>query len=423
MSLTPFRFVHATNVRLDQPLWGIGAVSGQARHLAEEATNLAFEQIVETCIEHEAAFLLLTGNTLDASHGNRARILLEQACERLAQHDCRVFLVPGESDPAHTWNDGAGLPTGCTILLASQTDAVPVLRDGVRIATIEPYQDRQSGTAGIDAGIRVGLVGGNQHPELQSQLAAEDDKTLDVRHLDRFPSLASFGYLALGGGSQRVTVRLPRGLAHDPGCPQPLDGRQTAALGCTLVEVDSDGHLATRLLPTAIVRREEIALPVSEETGWDELVTTMQTALINRDPLPTERLWLVRWVIDGTGEVIASLMEPEARQELAELVEAELEDDGPLLRIHEVEVTARWSESIDIAHAGSVYEEFTTLIDEQTAEHVAQFRRGLASRDWPEAGWVRHILAAAEQASAENVMREGLHLARRHLLGDGKDAA
>lgn len=423
MSLTPFCFVHATNVRLDHPLWGIGAVSGQARHLAEEATNLAFKHIIEACIEHEAEFLLLTGNTLDAAQGPRARILLEQACERLAEHDCQVFLVPGESDPAHSWNGGADLPSNSKIFLASQSEAVPVRRDGRTLATIEPYQDRQHTSANSTAGVRIGLVGGTQHPELQTLLAAEDAKSLDIRHLDRFPSLAGFGYLALGGGSQRVSVRLPRGLAHDPGCPQPLDGRQTPALGCTLVEVDSDGHLATRLLPTAIVRREEISLPVAQGMGWDELVTTMQTALINRDPLPTERLWLVRWILDGVGEVIDSLLDPAARQELAELVEAEVDDDGPLLRIHEIEVTFRWKESIDFALAGSVYEEFTTLIDEQADEHLAQFRRGLASRDWPEAGWVKHVLEAAEQANAANVTREAQHLARLHLRGTGKDAA
>jgi DNA repair protein SbcD/Mre11 len=423
MSHTPFCFVHATNVRLDHPLWGIGAVSGPARHLAEEATNLAFAQIIEACVEHKAAFLLLTGNTLDAAQGSRARILLEQACERLAEHDCQVFLVPGESDPAHLWDGGAHLPSNSRIFLASQPEAVPVRRDGLTLATIEPYQDRQNTAANSTTGIRIGLVGGKQHPELQTLLAAEDDKSLDIRHLDRFPSLAGFGYLALGGGSRRATVRLPRGLAHDPGCPQPLDGRQTAALGCTLVEVDSDGHLATRLLPTAIVRREEIAIPLTQEMDWDQLVTAMQAALISRDPLPSERLWLVRWIIDGAGEVIDSLLDPAARQELTELVEAELDDDGPLLRIHEVEVTSRWKESIHIALAGSVYEEFMMLIDEQTDEHLAQFRRGLASRDWPEAGWVKHVLEAAEQANAANVTREAQHLARLHLRGSGKDAA
>src|SRR5690606_9064338 len=179
---------------------------------------------------------------------------------------------------------------------------------------IETYQDRQHSAPAAASGVHVGLVGGNQHPELSALLAAEDSGTLDIRHLARFPGLVNFGYLALGGGSRRITVKLPQGMAHDPGCPQPLDGRQTAAQGCTLVEVDRNGHLTTRLLPTAIVRREEIALSVTPEMDWDALVRAMQTALSDRDPLATERLWLVRWVIDGSGEVINSLLEPAARQ-------------------------------------------------------------------------------------------------------------
>jgi hypothetical protein len=70
-----------------------------------------------------------------------------------------------------------------------------------------------------------------------------------------------------------------------------------------------------------------------------------------------------------------------------------------------------------------VYEEFAALVDENADAHLEQFRRGLLSRDWPEAGWVKHVLAAAEQASAGSVKREGLQLGRQHLLGPGRDAA
>lgn len=424
MSLSPFRFVHATNVRLDQPMWGIGAVTGEARRLAEDATNLAFNQIVDTCIEHDAAFLLLTGNTIDMAHGHRGKMLLEQACERLAEHRCDVFIMPGESDPAHAWQSGLHLPASVTVFLTQHAAPVPVSRGGTTLATIEPYHDRQNVTPASHAGgLRVGLIGGSQHPELQKLLAGDADGQLDVKHLDRFPTLINFSYLALGNGSERVTVQLPRGLAHDPGCPQPLDGRQTASLGCTLVEVDRAGQLQTRLIPTPIVRREEIDIQVTAEMDWDALITAMQTALLDCDPLPTERLWLIRWMIDGEGDVIASLMEPSSQQELAELVEAELNDDSDLVRIHEVEVKARWSDAIDITQAGSVYEEFTTLIEEHAGEHLTQFRRGLSARDWPEAGWVRHIIDTAEQAKAKNVALLGRDLAQKHLLGNQRDVA
>lgn len=416
MANSPFCFVHATNTRLDQPLWGIGAVSGEARRLAEEATNLAFQHVVETCIEHGAAFLLLTGNTFDAAHPHRARMLLEQACERLAEHDCDVFLIPGQSDPAAAYAHGTHLPHNTAVFLG-HSDSESVIRDGVTLATIEPFRDRQNvmSTAGSN-GLRIGLVAGNEHLELQQQLAGDDNASLEIKHLERYPSLINFGYLALGNGSQRITVQLPQGLAHDPGCPQPLDGRQTSAHGCTLVEVDPAGELQTRLIPTSIVRREEIELELTADMDWDDVAAGMQAALVERDPLPSEQLWLVRWVFDGAGATMASLMEPSAQQELTELVEAELDDDRDLLRIHDVEIRARWSDALDISEAGSVFEEFSTLIEEHAAEHLTQFRRGLPARDWPEAGWVRYVIDSADQATTKRVTLHGQHLARRHLL-------
>ena len=405
MSMSPFRFVHAANVRLDQPMWGLGTVNGEARRLAEEATNLAFEQIVETCIEHDAAFLLLTGNTIDATHGHRGRMLLEQACERLAEYDCHVFIIAGETDPPHTWTSGLPLPANTTAFITPNAQPVPVRRDGEALATIEPYQDRQNASIVPGAnGLRIGLIGGNQLSELQKALAKDADGQLDLQHLNEFPNLVDFGYLALGSGSERVTVQLPRGLAHDPGCPQPLDGRETASLGCTLIEVDHAGQLQTRLIPTPIVRREEIDLQLTPGMDWDALVDAMKTALDDRDLLPTEKLWLIRWVIDGEGDLVDSLIEPSAQKELAELVEEELTDDQELLRVHEVEVKARWSDAIDITEAGSVFEEFNALIDEHAAEHLTQFRRGL-----PRPGLAGGGMGAAHHRYGRTIDNEERH--------------
>lgn len=424
MSLSPFCFVHATNVRLDQPLWGIGNVDGEARRLAEEATNLAFERIVETCIEQHAAFLLLTGNTLDAAHGHRALMLLERACEQLADHDCQVLILPGETDPAHTWNRSVDLPENATILVGAGGETVTVSRDDEPLATVEAFRERQHAVAHRHAGgLRIALASGYQHADLCRLLAQHDAGQLGVSQLEQFPSLVHFAYLAVGGGSERLTVQLPNGLAHDPGCPQPLDGRNTAGLGCTVIEVDEAGTLHTRLIPTAVVRREEVDVSVTAEMSWDDLLEAMQNALSERPALPSERLWLVRWVIGGEGEVIDQLMVPSARDELIELVEGELSADSDLERIHQVEVNDRWSDSLDMTAADSVSEEFCMLIDEQLDEHVSQFRRGLAARDWPEEGWVRHLIDAGEQIESQNVAARTRRLARDHLVEEPRKTA
>jgi DNA repair exonuclease SbcCD nuclease subunit len=180
MSPSPFRFVHAANVRLDQPMWGIGEMTGESRRLAEEATNLAFEQVVETAISEGADFLLLTGNTFDASAGYRPRLLLEQACERLADHDCQVLILPGDHDRPHLWND-LHLPSSVTVLSATHGEPIELIRRGSLLAVVEPFIDRQqSAVPGQSQAVRIGLADGIQHADLQEVLAINSGRPLEV---------------------------------------------------------------------------------------------------------------------------------------------------------------------------------------------------------------------------------------------------
>jgi hypothetical protein len=206
-------------------------------------------------------------------------------------------------------------------------------------------------------------------------------------------------------------------MAHDPGCTQPLDGRQTGSTGCSLIEVDRTGQLRVKLVPTAVVRREDVRLTLSPESTWDGLVQEMQTALVNHEPLPTEKLWLVRWAIDGEGPLAESLAKAEAQRELCELVEQELADDRGLIRQHEIELRTGWARpSPEGELTGTVYDEFRALIDEQLAEHLNRFRGRLAGIDWPEAGWVRHIIDSGERMSPQAVAAHAHDEGRRCLL-------
>ncbi len=418
MSARPFRFVHATNLRLDQPLWGIGSVTADARRIVEDATLTAFGHVVDACIGHQAACLLLTGNCFDAAHASRARMSLEAACERLAEHAIEVLIVPGETDPPHVWADGFALPPNVTTFIRRGAEPVALVRDSEVLATIEPYDDRHhhEDRDGRSSALRIGLAGAGQHAALQEMLASATGSINERQLANEFPAAAEFGYLALGNGSERFTVGLPRGVAHDPGCPQPLDGRRTSATGCSLIDVDESGRLQIKPLPTAVVRREEIPISLSEGDSWDELAEQMQTALLDRDPLPTEKLWLVRWIIDADAALAEMLTDAATQRELCDLVEEELADDRGIIRHHEMEVRRDWSQWDDIELSGSVFTEFTALVDDRLPEHADQFRRQLPALDWPEAGWVRHIIDAGERMNAPAVAAHAHNLARHHLL-------
>ncbi|MGD9853602.1 MAG: exonuclease SbcCD subunit D [Planctomycetaceae bacterium] len=418
MSVRPFRFVHATNLRLDQPLWGVGSVTPASRQVAEDATLTAWANVVSACLEHRVQCLLLTGNCFDAAHVGRARMMLEDACERLAAQDVEVFIVPGETDPSAAWAKGTALPKNVTVFVSRHSEPVAVVRDSEVLATVEPYEDRQRPVerAGPSTALKIGMVGAGQHRMLQTALAATGEGDREWRSFKEFPQSARFGYLALGNGDARFTVELPHGIAHDPGCPQPLDGRRTTSGGCSLVEVDRGGRLHVVQVPTAVVRREEIDVSLVPGATWDELARQMQTALLEREPLPTETLWLVRWIIGCEGSLAGALAEASSRQDLCELVEQELADDRGVIRQHEMEVRSDWPRDGESDWTGSVGEEFTTLIDEHLPERVDRFRRRLPALDWPEAGWVRHIMDAGERITPQAVAVHARVLARQSLI-------
>jgi hypothetical protein len=419
MALQPFRFVHATNLRLDHPLWGLTGVSGETRRIAEDATLQAFEHIIQACLEHQPACLLLTGNCFDAAHPFRARIALENACETLAAQNIAVFIVPGQTDPPQAWQRGLQLPENVTLFSSRQPDPTELVVDGQTVATVEVFEDRaRQAQRGSGGPFRIGLVAAGQHGSLQERLAHAGEGPLPEAVTDEFPALAGFRYLALGNGSSRLSVDLPRGVAHDPGCPQPLDGRQTHQLGCSLVDVDRAGRIQIRLLPTAVVRREEIGLTLRDDATWDQLVHDMQAALAEREPLATERLWLVRWVLEGGGELIDSLSEESSRRELCELLEQELAEKHGIHRLHEVELRANPLLRLHENEIGTIGEEFATQVDEHLSEHVHQFRRRLPTMDWPESGWVRYILDAADQLHPPHVEARARELGDRWIMPD-----
>jgi hypothetical protein len=418
MSVRPFCFIHATNLRLDQPLWGVGTLTRDARRIAEDATLLAFEHVVEACLAHRVACLLLTGNCFDAAHAFRARLTLEAACERLDEQGIEVLVVPGETDSAEAWTTGLHLPQNVTTFTGQCSEPVAIVRDNEVLATVQPYDEanRHDLPNQRSNSLRIGLVGAGQHPELQQWLASSGERLSESRLRKKFPQAAEFGYLALGNGSERILVNLPGGLAHDPGCTQPLDGRETDSMGCSLIEVDRAGQLRVKRVPTAVVRREDVRLTLTPQTTWDGLVQGMQTALVDHDPLPTEKLWLVRWTIEGEGPLAESLAEAAAQRELCELVEQELADDRGLIRQHEIEMHTHWPRSTGGELPGTVFEEFRAIVDAQLAEHISRFRGRLPGIDWPEAGWIRHIIDSGDRMLPQAVAAHAHDEGRQCLL-------
>jgi DNA repair exonuclease SbcCD nuclease subunit len=135
-----FSFVHAADLHLDTPFHGIGEVAPRVALALREASLDAFDAIVECCIEENAAFFLVAGDIYDgAERGLRAQLRFRDGLSRLAASGIPSFVVHGNHDPIATgWSAiGHSWPDGVTVFGSDEVTVVPIVQDGVQIATVQ----------------------------------------------------------------------------------------------------------------------------------------------------------------------------------------------------------------------------------------------------------------------------------------------
>jgi hypothetical protein len=335
MPYETLRFIHAARVSVEHPLSETGPISVDLHGLTRGATTQAWRTLVAACLEHDVDFLLLTGDTLQqADFSIKARLELRHGFEQLDDAGIQVFLVPGANDPVAVWDEFPELPGNVTVFRPESDDPVAVLRDGSVISSIralswrqswfawddeEPHADRTQRRAkeADDAEKRAdaittsnnSLIHESDDPELDgSESLADDseDAAPVVRHeahreirrvhspadlrpnhfaiaivrdgLDHVGADPQADYLAVVGGSERMTSKGTDWLMHFPGGTQGLSPNESGLHGGSLVDLDSDGVIRCRFLPTAPVRWENFEISIDADTTFQQLVSRAQAA-------------------------------------------------------------------------------------------------------------------------------------------------
>jgi len=334
----PIRFIHASNLRLDSQMTGIGECPDEFRGVIETATITAFERVIDASVAQNVDFVLLTGDSFDEHDRSlQSRIALVDGFHRLNEHGIRVFVLPGRLDPADAWKAFSDFPDNVTTFFDPSTEAVAVLRDGKVIASVAcaaKWADEQSQSSAAHTApmtsetrgpIRVGLC-----------LAAEVPDSPQAGPSLRNPH--SFDYVAIGCSHSRETHRTDWGIAHSPGATQPICSSDTGPHGCTLVEVADDGSIDCQLIATAAVRSERIAIGFDSQSSLTDLLGRMRKLLAERASHSTELLWLVNWAVAGSGPLYKTLCDDDLAKHFVERASAELHDDARPQILHSLQV-------------------------------------------------------------------------------------
>ena len=135
-----YRFLHASDLRLDAPIRGIEAVPAAFAPALRDAAHQAWAALVEAAIANRAAFVLLAGGLVGADPPSvRACAALRAGIRRLQSHGTEVVAALGPDDrepPLESWL--AGIAT----ILTPAASETTVVRNGRPLATIRVVDPR-----------------------------------------------------------------------------------------------------------------------------------------------------------------------------------------------------------------------------------------------------------------------------------------
>lgn len=428
MPFEPLRFIHATGAYLGRQLVCNEATDGAPDDVLESATESAFEQLITASLEKQVDFLLLVGNSFDQEAcGPRDEAVLREGLRKLADHDIRVFVLAGVADPAVAWRRLDNLPDHVTPFYQDRSEPVACLRDGKVIATIAAgaignttesetsgRSDRLSEESGRGP-FRIGLI------NTPSQLAKYSPRTVEPIGGRNRDDLANSGrlredelpasisnsttdYVAVGGADARQTITLKQGIAHNPGRMLGFCHRDTGPRGCTLVDVDADGTVLCKFVPTAPVRWESFRLDVDRRTNREQLIDLMQDSLQRCRAEPTEHLWLVNWTVHGVGPLFAQLHDETFRSSLTDVVTQECASNEGLVVSHGFCLIGDEQRLQSYATDDSLLAEYLELKEAAARDPRRSFAACVEHSVYADLAWLDHLRSLIPEVDPDVVL-------------------
>ncbi len=291
----PLRLLHASDLHLERPLYGLADIPEHLRELLVEAPYHAAEQVFETALSEDVDAVLLAGDVLNVDRaGPPAIVLLLDQFARLGERGIPVYWAGGDVDPPDSWPPSVLLPENVHVFPVGRVETLDLVRAGETIARVQGTSCREGGNVEISGFHRdahglftIGVAHGTS-----DSAGHEGDRV---------------HYMALGGRHQQQTVDEQPGIAHYCGTPQGREPNETGPHGCTIVTVDETNRAKIKFVATDTVRWIDQALEVTASTRSEQLHDRMVERLEKLQAQHPAIDLFVRWNIRGTGPLVNRL--------------------------------------------------------------------------------------------------------------------
>ena len=355
MGNSEITFIHTADLHLDAPLHGLHRIHADVAKRLQECQRQTFEHIINLCMEHNADFLVISGDLFDTNRRNiRTQVVLKEQFERLNRRGIRVFLAAGNHDNlAEADYKGAGmeitLPENVHVFSGDAPDEIVFDKNGepaARIVGISfaqrdiqanlsqtfPSRNDRLFTVGV---LHTSLSGHAEH-DVYAPCSTDDLISKD------------YDYWALGHIHKRWEVSNSPWIVY-PGCPQARRRRETGNLSVSLVKTDTAGNCSVTELPSGALAMHDMDVDIAgiEKTG--DLLAAVREDLnrLRRDAPPQLRGIMARVRFIGTGPLGYIRSNPvlqeygqSVRDWLLENLRPESLDASPFMWVRDVDPSA-----------------------------------------------------------------------------------
>ncbi len=424
MSDRSFRFLHASDFRLDVVPRGLTEVPDHLRDTLLDAPYTAARRVFDTALAERVAFVILAGNILQPNlAGPRGTAFLSEQFHRLAEAEICVYWAGGESDPPEAWPTAFPLPDNVRVFVKDRVTDFLHQYDGSPLARIvgtsrgsrqsHPVEFLPDAVGLFSIGVACGEM---ETTALQTQTDGLEAHPTKSDGLEAYPT-QGIHYWALGGRAERTTLFNSPGIAHYPGTPQGRSPAESSAHGCTVVHVDDQGRARITFIATNAMewRHETLLIDSSTQRGSLEAMFSQRIHGLTEG---SKTDLLVNWTIGGSGPLVAELRRGKLRGELLEWLRIEYGLSSPI--VWTVGIELEWQNALP----ASLYEQETILGDFLRAlrdiELDPQQSLNLESllADGQAAGLFSQAVAIADPATRKRVLHEAALLGMELLGGD-----
>ena len=309
-----FRFLHAGDFALHEPIVAVVDAPSSLRDLLVDAPYLAAERVVSTAIEERVDFVVLSGDLVNLKLATpRAIAFLLEQFQRLDTHGIAVYWAGGKHDPPQDWPAIARLPKSVQVFSALEAEELSHFRGDRPVANLVGRSWHGTSLANVGKlthdtdGLTTIVVAYGQG----------DTDELIEQEVD---------YWALGGQPQRQSLGSAHRVVHYAGSPQGRSLAECGTHGCTLVHVASDRTLRTQFVSTDAVRWHNESIQVEDDATRGDIHKQLAERGKVLRAHAEERPLLVNWKLRG----IEHLARPTKRHELAaELLDWLRKEFGP----------------------------------------------------------------------------------------------